>query len=387
MEVLQAPFPWFGGKSKVAPLVWQRFGTVRNFVEPFFGSGAVLLGRPQPFEGPETINDKDGYVANLWRAIQHAPDEVANWADSPVNENDLHARHAWLVERKAGFAAKLEGDPEFFDAKVAGWWLWGCCCWIGSGWCSGNGPWGVVEDEEGNRQLVHLGDAGQGVNRQLVHLGDAGQGVNRQLVHLGDAGQGVNRQLVHLGDAGRGVNRKRVHLGNADEEQETISRKRPLITNDSVSVANADGVLAWMLALAERLSRVRVCCGDWERVCGPTPTIKQGLTAVFLDPPYSSEADRAELYTEEDFQVAHKVREWCLKRGDDTRIRVALCGYAGEGHEELEANGWTVEHWKARGGFASQAADGKNENARKERIWFSPHCITARQRSLEFEPL
>lgn len=355
--VLQAPFPWFGGKSKVAPLVWQRFGDVRNYVEPFFGSGAVLLGRPQPFEGPETINDKDGYVSNLWRAIKNAPDEVAKWADSPVNENDLHARHAWLVERKTGFAAKLEGDPDFFDVKVAGWWLWGCCCWIGSGWCSGNGPWGVVEDEEGTRQLVHLGNAGQG----------------------------VNRQLVHLGDAGRGVNRKRVHLGNADDEQENVSRKRPLITNDSVGVANADGVLGWMLALAERLSRVRVCCGDWERVCGPTPTVKQGLTAVFLDPPYSAEADRAELYTEEDFQVAHKVREWCLVRGNDTRIRIALCGYAGEGHEELEAAGWTVEHWKARGGFASQAADGKNENARKERIWFSPHCVRARQGVLAFE--
>ena len=54
---LPAPFPWFGGKSRVAPAVWERFGVVRNYVEPFFGSGAVLLARPAPFEGPETIND------------------------------------------------------------------------------------------------------------------------------------------------------------------------------------------------------------------------------------------------------------------------------------------------------------------------------------------
>ena len=43
---LRSPFPWFGGKSRVAGLVWDRFGDVPNYVEPFFGSGAVLFGRP-----------------------------------------------------------------------------------------------------------------------------------------------------------------------------------------------------------------------------------------------------------------------------------------------------------------------------------------------------
>lgn len=28
---LQAPFPWFGGKRKVAKEVWTRFGAIRNF--------------------------------------------------------------------------------------------------------------------------------------------------------------------------------------------------------------------------------------------------------------------------------------------------------------------------------------------------------------------
>ena len=83
---LQAPFPWFGGKRKVSAEVWARFGAVDNYVEPFFGSGAVLLGRPDPIGGNETINDLDGYVANFWRAIQREPEGVAAWADNPVNE-------------------------------------------------------------------------------------------------------------------------------------------------------------------------------------------------------------------------------------------------------------------------------------------------------------
>jgi len=368
--VLKAPYPWFGGKSAVADLVWDRFGDVRNYVEPFYGSGAVLLGRPSPFDGVETINDKDGYVSNFWRAVKADPEAVAFHADNPVNENDLHARHSWLVARKDGFSAKLDGDPEFFDAKVAGWWCWGACCWIGSGWCSGKGPWQSVEMEDGTRQLVHLGDAGRGVNRQIVHLGNAGHGVNRKRVHLGNAGRGVNRQLVHLGNAGQGVNRQLVHLGNAGRG---VNRKRPLVTNDAVGVANKDGVLGWMLALAERLKRVRVCCGDWSRVCGPTPTVKQGLTAVFLDPPYPSEAARAEeLYTEEDLNVAHDVARWAIAQGDDKRLRIAFCGY--EGSHTFPAS-WACVPWKARGGYGSQAEDGENPNAERERIWFSPHCL------------
>lgn len=40
MVALKAPFPWFGGKRKVAPIVWTAMGDVVNYVEPFFGSGA-----------------------------------------------------------------------------------------------------------------------------------------------------------------------------------------------------------------------------------------------------------------------------------------------------------------------------------------------------------
>lgn len=45
---LVAPFPYFGGKRQVAAEVWARFGEVTNYVEPFAGSLAVLLARPEP---------------------------------------------------------------------------------------------------------------------------------------------------------------------------------------------------------------------------------------------------------------------------------------------------------------------------------------------------
>jgi len=332
--MLKSPFPWFGGKSSIADEVWKRFGEVRNYVEPFFGSGAMLLCRPQPFEGTETVNDLDGFVANFWRAVRHAPDEVSYHADNPVNENDLHARHSWLIGQRESLQSQLDGDPEFYDSKIAGWWCWGICCWIGSGFCSGKGPWQSVE-VDGVRKLVHLGTAGQGVNRQLVHLGDAGQGVNRKLVHLGNAGRGEDTEH--------------------DES----------------------GLYRWMRELSERLRFVRVCSGDWSRVCGDTPTIKMGLSAVFLDPPYADTADRtSDLYSKDSLSVAHDVRKWAIERGEDKRFRIALCGYAGE--HELPT-GWECLEWKASGGYGSQGSQG-SLNSHRERIWFSPHCLRAKSK-------
>lgn len=126
---LRSPYPWFGGKSKVAPLVWERLGNVRNFVEPFFGSGAMLLARPHwPFDPEhgnriETINDLDGFVPNFWRALQAAPDEVAKHSDWPVSECDLHARHLWLVNEGRKHVERLKTETDYFDANIAGWWV------------------------------------------------------------------------------------------------------------------------------------------------------------------------------------------------------------------------------------------------------------------------
>lgn len=320
MVALKAPFPWFGGKSRAADLIWSRMGVVDNYVEPFAGSLAVLLGSPRVHRF-ETVNDKDGFVANFWRALQSDPEGLAVAADNPVNENDLHARHAWLVEQRDSLTARLEGDPEFFDAKIAGWWVWGISCWIWGGWCSGNGPWARQDG-----QLVHLGNAGKGVKRQLVHLGDAGQGVNRKRVHLGDAGQG--------------------------------------------------GLLDWFGALADRLRHVRVCCGDWSRVCGPTPTVKLGVTGVVLDPPYALDIRDADCYSVDERGISDRVREWAISVGGDSRMRIALCGYEGEHNMPI---GWACEEWRASGGYSSQGEDGDNGNKLLERIWFSPHCLGKKQ--------
>jgi hypothetical protein len=111
-------------------------------------------------------------------------------------------------------------------------------------------------------------------------------------------------------------------------------------------------------------------------VCGETITTRHGITAIDFDPPYGNK-DRHDCYQENSHTVASDVRDYCKENGDNPLLRIALCGYAGEGHEELEGLGWDVEAWQAGGGYANQRKDedDPNENAKRERIWYSPNCI------------
>lgn len=294
----------------MAHLVWERFGDTRNYVEPFAGSLAVLLAR-ETEPKIETVNDLDCWIANFWRALQADPEAVAHHADWPVNEADLHARHLWLV-RQIQFRERMKTDPDYFDAKIAGWWVWGISQWIGSGWCT-NPAW----------------TGRMGCDRSA-------RGVSAS--HL------IRPALNETGGTG---------VVLTPEER--------------------GGLYEWMFQLSDRLRRVRVCCGDWKRILGPAPTTCIGTTAVFLDPPYAVE-DRSDVYGEESRDAAHEVREWAVANGANPELRIALCGYDTE-HKmpsswtevAWKANGGFANQ--------SSSRTRGQKNANRERIWFSPHCL------------
>src|SRR3990167_7757596 len=134
-NILKAPFPYFGGKSKIAPIVWATLGDVKHYMEPFFGSGAVLLARPNfdPSKHVETICDKDGFVCNVYRSIQFSPDETAKWCEWPVNHADLSARKMRLIREENYLLENLTKNDKWHDPELAGYWIWAASCWIGSG--------------------------------------------------------------------------------------------------------------------------------------------------------------------------------------------------------------------------------------------------------------
>lgn len=334
----KSPFPYFGGKRLVADVVWRAFGDVQNYVEPFFGSGAVLFGRLTKPK-VEVVNDKDHWIANFWRAVQHDPEQVAVFADNPVNEDDLTARQIYLVKYvMPELKKRIVADPDYYDAKAAGWWVWGMSCWIGGGWCSGRGSW---TEEDG--ELVKVSGGDLGVARQRPQLGSS-QGVDRKRPQLG-SGRGVARQKPHLG-SGEGVARE-----------------------------NTRGDLTgYMQSLSDRLRGVRVCAGDWSRVVTDGALSSGSVVGIFLDPPYTIESGRDEdIYSTDDLSIGHEVAAWAIAHGDNPRFRIALCGYAGEYNIPKT---WKVHRWTARASYQNSSGGGKNsENRKKETIWFSPHCL------------
>lgn len=291
MSALKAPFPYFGGKSAVAAEVWRRFGNVKNYVEPFFGSGAVLLGRPhwRP-DGPrlvETVNDADGLLVNFWRAVQRAPDAVALHADTPPSEVENVARHEAL--RRLDLGASLMSDPRWFDAEAAGWWA--SCM------------------------------AGCAIGRDLF----------------------TEKAFP-----------KPLHSGRRGTE----------------SMRGGD-LVAGLWSLALRFAATRIKHGDWSR-CVRSPSAMGGAAGdtfgVFLDPPYAG--TDAQYAT--DGAPERDAWAWACEHGDDPGFRICVAGYD-DGREVPE--GWVAVAWEAAGGYGNKADGEGRANARRERLWFSPHCL------------
>lgn len=160
-----------------------------------FVAAAMLLANPSP-ASLEVINDQNYYIANFWRCIKYQPDAVYIEQDYPVSHVDLDARHMWLTNPERVAQLRLDlADAEWpGDARIAGWWVWGQCCWIGSGWC----------------EKEFISSAGMGVQSQAPHISDAGRGVRDWFRHLA---QRLERVRVCHGDWTRCLNS---HYGDAN---------------------------------------------------------------------------------------------------------------------------------------------------------------------------
>lgn len=294
----EAPFPYFGGKSSVASDVWERFGEVRQYIEPFAGTIAVWLKRP--FDVPYAIlNDKYGLLVNFWRSVKQSPEKTAKHAKWIKSEADMHARRRWLLSEKERIRESVRNDPTWHEPKAAGWWVYEISCSI----------------------------------------------------------SGKSCKAGRVGD-------------------------RPDIWNQGVMSKNRRDRLRQVFGdLSSHLQGVDIWQGDWKRTVGSESALfaRGKPTAVFLDPPYTKDADRYEgLYHHDGGDVGKDVAKWCRENGDDDRLRIALCGYE---REYDMPDSWDCMKWTAQGGM-HHVTEKENDNNTRERIWFSPHCKGERQTSL-----
>ena len=313
-DALKAPFPWFGGKRNVAPLVWSRLGQPKHYIEPFAGSLALLLAAPKP-ASLEVVGDVNGYIANFWRAVVHQPDEVARWADYPVIHIDLGARHVWIVERGKTIGDDLQ-DPDWpGDAKLAGWWLWGQCAWIGNGW--GRSP-------------------GRLPAAPPYTVGNAGHGIQ------------ARGKVPIITEPGRSITAVSARVEPSGE----------------MHTSCGDTSLAWLRRIKSRTERVRVIHGDWMRTVNMHfGRLNGGTVALALDPPYLAFGD---IYSQRGTVVARECEEWAREEGKHPRTRIALFGHVGD----YDLPGWECVQWQR-----VRNTMGSTKTRNSEAIWFSPSCL------------
>ena len=252
----------------------------------------------------------------------------------------------------------MEADPDFYDAQVAGWWVWGVNAWIGAGWCPGTGR-GSTPATASASAPPRQRRAGRGTT--APHLGNAGRGVNRKRPHLGDAGQGVNRKRPHLGDAGQGVNRQRptsatpggraTTTWSTGRTSSATSRSSP---GDSATSASA--------AATGRASAPAAPCRT-----GPRSACSR---------PRTSATSALQTCTRSTTTRFPRRSDWCLEHGDDPRLRIVLAGYRAE-HDDLMPDTWRRHYYSRhppRDSTTESAArqDGNHANRANEVLWFSP---------------
>lgn len=65
-----------GAKWRVAQWIINFFPEHHSYIEPYFGSGAVLFNKPR--SNIETVNDMDGEVVNFFECIKKDPERLAD---------------------------------------------------------------------------------------------------------------------------------------------------------------------------------------------------------------------------------------------------------------------------------------------------------------------
>ena len=367
------PFTYAGGKSRHADLVWQMFGKVQSYVEPFFGSGAILLRNPHP-PAREVVGDLNPLISNFWRALQLAPLEVARWADFPTSHMDLHARHKWLVEWAEKCHDILWDDPDFYDARAAGWYCWGLSNWIQDGFCSS----------------VKIGDKRPHMERGVMAVNDKVPAINNVRLNMGCGVRQhskVHDKRTYIRDAKNGF--RELH------QSSNLIDSTPMLrghtdTYQGVNCASAfeeDGEMPfdgsrlqpWFMWLHHRLKRVNTWHRSYEKLLSDTVTMKatekngKGWSiGVFLDPPYRLDGgNRANNIYPSDrdgssTEAAIGAYEWAVENGSDERLKIAYCCRRGD---FPLPDGWTDD-------VRNFAGVKKKERRKqhKEQIMFSPGC-------------
>ena len=374
MDRLKAPIVWSGGKGRHCEAINARFGSdIQTLSEPFAGSLALLLSRKPAAR--EVVADTFSLLCNFWRAICHAPDEVAYWADSPSFHDDLIARRAWLLRWSAANTARVQDDMDFYDARAGGLWAW---CQSHS--IHANADLGTLEKPDNRRPNIKDTSPGSRMGCQAHRSADPVRFVPKmETAATGGSGVAAHRaggalSTVPMMKDSQGV---QAHRSGADRSIPAMKDNRHGASEgcqarrsigDAGGLPTSDRWYPWFRAIARRLKRVIVLNRPWTSAVTPAALAAKGggEIAVFLDPPYVTDG-RAKLYEADGDagavnRTARESYEWALAHG--SAYRIAYCMTTGS---FAFPDDWELVEW---------TYTGDNLDTRTtESIAFSPRCL------------
>lgn len=128
---MKAVMKYPGSKWQLADWIISLFPEHHSYLEPFFGSGAVLFNKPR--SNIETVNDLDGNVINLFEWIRKDPERLAHeiyWtpyarqvyedAFATVPEDSLQKAVNFYIRLNMGHGFRTNGEKVGWKNDVQG---------------------------------------------------------------------------------------------------------------------------------------------------------------------------------------------------------------------------------------------------------------------------
>lgn len=128
---MKAVMKYPGSKWSIARWIIDFFPEHHSYLEPFFGSGAVLFSKPR--SNIETVNDLDGNVVNLFEWIRRDPEKLAHeiyWtpyarqvyedAFAAVPEDSLQKAVNFYIRLNMGHGFRTSGEKVGWKNDVQG---------------------------------------------------------------------------------------------------------------------------------------------------------------------------------------------------------------------------------------------------------------------------
>ena len=114
--MINSPFKWVGGKSRLRKFIVPLIPAHQCYIEPFGGAAWVLFGKPP--SPVEVLNDIDEELINFFRVVRRQPEELIKSFELELVSRSEFRR---LADAEPQLMSEVERAHRFYYLIMAGW--------------------------------------------------------------------------------------------------------------------------------------------------------------------------------------------------------------------------------------------------------------------------